>query len=64
MGDEGGFAPNISSNEEAIEIVLQAIEAAGYKPGEEIWIAMDAAVSELYDAGTGLYTFHKSDGKN
>lgn len=63
VGDEGGFAPNISSNEEAIEIVLQAIEAAGYKPGEDIWIAMDAAVSELYDAGTGLYTFHKSDGK-
>ena len=63
VGDEGGFAPNIGSNEEAIETVLQAIEAAGYKPGEDMWIAMDAAVSELYDPKTGLYTFHKSDGK-
>lgn len=63
VGDEGGFAPNIGSNEEAIETVLQAIEAAGYKPGEDIWIAMDAAVSELYDTKTGLYTFHKSNGK-
>lgn len=63
VGDEGGFAPNIGSNEEAIETVLQAIEAAGYKPGEDMWIAMDAAVSELYDSKTGLYTFHKSDGK-
>lgn len=63
VGDEGGFAPNIGSNEEAIETVLQAIEAAGYKPGEHMWIAMDAAVSELYDPKTGLYTFHKSDGK-
>lgn len=63
VGDEGGFAPNIGSNEEAIETVLQAIEAAGYKPGEDIWIAMDAATSELYDASTGLYTFHKSGGK-
>ncbi len=63
VGDEGGFAPNIGSNEEAIETVLQAIEAAGYKPGEDIWIAMDAAVSELYDPKTGLYTFHKSNGK-
>jgi len=63
VGDEGGFAPNIGSNEKAIETVLQAIEAAGYKPGEDMWIAMDAAVSELYDPQTGLYTFHKSDGK-
>ncbi len=63
VGDEGGFAPNIGSNEEAIETVLLAIEAAGYKAGEDIWIAMDAAVSELYDPATGLYTFHKSDGK-
>ncbi|MCY7351854.1 MAG: phosphopyruvate hydratase [Cytophagaceae bacterium] len=63
VGDEGGFAPNIKSNEEAIEIVLQAIEKAGYKPGEDIFIAMDAAVSEFYDAKTGLYTFKKSDGK-
>ena len=63
VGDEGGFAPNIKSNEEAIEIVLQAVEKAGYKPGEDIYIAMDAAVSEFYDAKTGLYTFKKSDGK-
>ena len=63
VGDEGGFAPNIKSNEEAIEIVLQAIEKAGYKPGEDIFVAMDAAVSEFYDEKTGLYTFKKSDGK-
>lgn len=61
VGDEGGFAPNIGSNEEAIETVLQAIESAGYKPGDEIYIAMDAATSELYK--DGVYTFHKSDGK-
>lgn len=63
VGDEGGFAPNIQSNEEAIETVLTAIEKAGFKPGEDIFIAMDAAVSELYDAKTGLYTFHKSDNR-
>lgn len=63
VGDEGGFAPNIKSNEEAIETVLTAIEKAGFKPGEDIFIAMDAAVSELYDAKTGLYTFHKSDNR-
>ncbi|MTI29739.1 phosphopyruvate hydratase [Xanthovirga aplysinae] len=62
VGDEGGFAPNIASNEEAIEVVLQAIEKAGYKPGEEIFIAMDAASSEFYDAETGLYHFKKSTG--
>lgn len=63
VGDEGGFAPNIKSNEEAIEIVLKAIESAGYKPGKDIWIAMDAATSEMYDSKTGLYKFHKSDGR-
>ena len=63
VGDEGGFAPNIKSNEEAIEIVLKAIEKAGYKPGENIWIAMDAAASEFYDEKSGLYTFHKSDNR-
>lgn len=63
VGDEGGFAPNIKSNEEAIEVVLKAIEKAGFKPGEDIFIAMDAAVSEFYDAKTKLYTFHKSSGK-
>ncbi len=63
VGDEGGFAPNIQSNEEAIEIVLRAIEKAGYRPGEDLFIAMDAATSEFYDEKTGLYTFKKSDGK-
>jgi enolase len=63
VGDEGGFAPNIKSNVEAIDTVMLAIEAAGYKPGEDIMIAMDAAVSELYDAESGMYVFHKSTGK-
>jgi enolase len=63
VGDEGGFAPNIKSNEEAIEIVLQAIETAGYKPGENMFIAMDAAASEFYDSATGLYHFKKSSGQ-
>jgi enolase len=63
VGDEGGFAPNIQSNEEAIEIVLRAIEKAGYRPGEDMFIAMDAATSEFYNEKTGLYTFKKSDGK-
>jgi enolase len=61
VGDEGGFAPNIQSNEEAIETVLLAIDAAGYKAGSQIFIAMDAANSELYK--NGKYVFHKSDGK-
>jgi enolase len=63
VGDEGGFAPNIKSNEEAIETVLTAIEAAGYKPGEDIFIAMDAAASEFYLEEEGLYHFKKSSGK-
>jgi enolase len=63
VGDEGGFAPNIASNEEAIEVVLKAIEKAGFKPGEDIFIAMDAASSEFYDSKTKTYTFKKSDGK-
>lgn len=63
VGDEGGFAPNIKSNEEAIEVVLKAIEKAGYKPGEDIFIAMDAASTEFYDAEKGLYRFSKSSGK-
>ena len=62
VGDEGGFAPNIRSNEEAIETVLTAIEKAGYKPGDDVLIAMDAAMTELYDEKTGLYTFKKSSG--
>ncbi|MTB52454.1 phosphopyruvate hydratase [Lewinella sp. W8] len=63
VGDEGGFAPNIKSNDEAIEIVLKSIESAGYKPGEQIMIAMDAAASEFYNAEEGVYHFHKSDGR-
>jgi enolase len=63
VGDEGGFAPEIKSNEEAIETVLQAIETAGYRPGEQIWIAMDAASSEMYNEKEGAYTFYKSSGK-
>jgi enolase len=63
VGDEGGFAPNIQSNEEAIETVLSAISAAGYKTGSQIVIAMDAANSELWDAKKKKYVFHKSDGK-
>jgi enolase len=63
VGDEGGFAPNLKSNEEAIEVVLKAIEKAGYKPGEDIFIALDPAASEFYDAKTKLYHFKKSDGR-
>lgn len=63
VGDEGGFAPNIQSNEEAIETVLEAITAAGYKAGSEIVIAMDAANSELWNNDQKKYVFHKSDGK-
>lgn len=63
VGDEGGFAPDIQSNEEAIETVLKAIEKAGYKPGDEVAIAMDAAISEMYDAKKKKYVFHKSDGR-
>ncbi len=62
VGDEGGFAPNIKSNEEALKAVLQAIEVAGYRPGEDVYIAMDAAASEFYDAKTGMYVFKKSSG--
>lgn len=63
VGDEGGFAPNIGSNVEAIETVLTAIETAGFTPGKDIWIAMDAAASEMYDGKTGTYNFHKSSGE-
>ncbi len=63
VGDEGGFAPNIGSNEEAIETVLSAIAAAGYKAGTDVYIAMDAASTEMYNEKTKLYHFHKSDGK-
>ncbi|MBC7862612.1 MAG: phosphopyruvate hydratase, partial [Bacteroidia bacterium] len=63
VGDEGGFAPNIKSNEEALKYVLQAIETAGYKPGEDIYIALDAASSEFYDAKEKKYYFKKSSGE-
>jgi len=63
VGDEGGFAPNLGSNEEAIEFVLKAIEAAGYRPGEDIHIALDPASSEFFDTKENLYHFHKSDGR-
>ena len=61
VGDEGGFAPNLKSNEEALERVLEAITAAGYKPGEQIAIALDPASSEFYDRATKKYVFKKSD---
>ena len=63
VGDEGGFAPNIQSNEEAIETVLESIQAAGYKTGSQIAISMDAANSELWNAKKKKYVFHKSSGK-
>jgi len=62
VGDEGGFAPNLGSNEEAIEVVLKAIESAGYRPGEDMYIAMDAAASEFYNAEEKVYHFHQSTG--
>ena len=63
VGDEGGFAPNIGSNEEALEIVLQSIKKAGYTPGKDVCIAIDAAMTELYDSNAGLYTL-KSSGQS
>jgi enolase len=61
VGDEGGFAPSCKSNEEAIQIVLEAIAAAGYKPDEQVSIALDPASSEFYDKASGNYIFKKSD---
>jgi len=61
VGDEGGFAPNLKSNEEALERVLEAITAAGYKPGEQIAIALDPAASEFFDKSKRKYVFKKSD---
>ncbi|GGG90972.1 phosphopyruvate hydratase [Silvibacterium dinghuense] len=61
VGDEGGFAPSLKSNVEAIEVILEAIELAGYKPGEDIAIALDPAASEFYNKETGKYVFKKSD---
>ena len=61
VGDEGGFAPDLASNDEAVEVILQAIEKAGYKPGEDVWLAFDVAASEFYQEGK--YVFAKSDGE-
>src|SRR4030095_8675044 len=63
VGDEGGFAPDIQSNEEAIETVIQAIEAAGYVTGDQIAIALDAASSEMFNETDRTYKFYKSSGK-
>ena len=63
VGDEGGFAPNLRSNEEAIEIVLEAIQSAGYQSGKDVYIALDAAASEFYISDKKVYHFHQSDGR-
>lgn len=60
VGDEGGFAPNLGSNQEALDLILQAIESAGYRPGEQVWLALDVASTEFYDEKTGKYSI---DGK-
>lgn len=60
VGDEGGFAPNLGSNEEAIQVVMEAIEKAGYKPGVDVWIALDAASSEFYNTEKGKYIFEST----
>ncbi len=64
VGDEGGFAPNLKSNDEAVEVILEAIQKAGYKPGVDICIALDPAASEMYDTEKKLYQFFKSDKSN
>lgn len=64
VGDEGGFAPNLGSNEEAMEVILEGIEKAGYKPGKDIYIALDAAASELYGKGTYRLSAEKKPSKN
>jgi enolase len=61
VGDEGGFAPNLKSNEEAVEVIVEAIQKAGYKPGQDVSIALDPAASEFYDQGKKKYVFKKSD---
>ena len=61
VGDEGGFAPNLKSNEEALELVSEAVSAAGYQLGSDLFIALDPAATEMYDADTGRYKFFKSD---
>lgn len=64
VGDEGGFAPNLTSNEEAIEIILEAVTKAGYKAGKDIVIALDSAVTEMYNSKKKIYEFHKSGEKS
>ncbi len=61
VGDEGGFAPRLKSNEDAIAIIMKAIEAAGYQPGKDIYLALDCAASEFFDEKTGKYTFDKKE---
>ncbi len=63
VGDEGGFAPNLKSNEEACELIVQSIDKAGYKAGDDIYMALDPASSEFYDSDKGRYVFKKSDGR-
>ncbi len=63
VGDEGGFAPNLKNNEEAVELILQAVDTAGYKIGDQMMIALDPAASEFYDAEKGKYVFRWSDGR-
>ena len=60
VGDEGGFAPDLKSNGEALDLIMEAIEKAGYKPGEQVWIALDVAATEFYDSKKKTYTI---DGK-
>jgi len=62
VGDEGGFAPNLKNNEHPLEVIITAIQQAGYKPGKDIFIALDPAASEFYDAASKKYVFKKSDG--
>ncbi|MBK6860609.1 MAG: phosphopyruvate hydratase [Saprospiraceae bacterium] len=64
VGDEGGFAPALNTNEEALDLIMLAIDKAGYKAGQDIAMAMDPAVSELFDEKTQRYVFHKSDGRS
>ena len=61
VGDEGGFAPNLSSNQQALDVIIEAIEKAGYEPGKDVFIALDAAASEFYDKAKKKYVFKKSD---
>ncbi len=63
VGDEGGFAPNLKSNEEAVKVILEAIEKAGYRPGEDVFLALDPASSEYYLAEEKVYHLHKSTGE-